>query len=112
LIDSYLKSHRGRLPIVYAVVDLTCLEKTGKYSDLQDFVRTYNGKLGVHVALLYLCLGPWRFPWSVRVYRGIDFVVCQQMLLAPARNHGRGGWVSTTEAERYSAMVWVDTQLA
>jgi hypothetical protein len=72
LIDSYLKSHRGRLPIVYAVVDLTCLEKTGNYSDLQDFVRTYNGKRGVHVALLYLCLGPWRFPWSVRVYRGKD----------------------------------------
>lgn len=34
VIDSYLATHRGRLPIVYAVVDLTCLEKTGKYKDL------------------------------------------------------------------------------
>ena len=39
------------LPIVYAVVDLTCLEKTGKYKDLAGLVRTYNGKRGVHVAL-------------------------------------------------------------
>lgn len=57
LIESYLKSHRGRLPIVYAVVDLTCLEKTGKYKQLQELVRTYNGKRGVHVALLYLSIG-------------------------------------------------------
>lgn len=70
LIASYLKSHRGRLPIVYAVVDLTCLEKTGQYKDLQGLVRRYNGKRGVHVALLYLAIGPFRFPWSFRVYRG------------------------------------------
>ena len=43
LIDSYLKSHRGRLThssftIVYAVVDLTCLEKTGQYKDLKVFL--------------------------------------------------------------------------
>jgi len=70
LIDSYLKSHRGRLPIVYAVVDLTCLEKTGKHKGLPGLVRRYNGKRGVHVALLYLAIGPFRFPWSFRVYRG------------------------------------------
>ena len=70
LIRSYLKSHRGRLPIVYAVVDLTCLEKTGKYQGLQGLVRTYNGQRGVHVALLYLSIGPFRLPWSFRVYRG------------------------------------------
>ncbi|NER77996.1 MAG: hypothetical protein F6K42_00085 [Leptolyngbya sp. SIO1D8] len=46
LIASYLKSHRGRLPIVYAVVDLTCLEKTGKYKELKGLVRRYHGKRG------------------------------------------------------------------
>ena len=46
LINRYLKSHRGRLPIVYAVVDLTCLEKTGKYKGLPGLVRTDNGKRG------------------------------------------------------------------
>ena len=69
-IDSYFKSRRGRRPIVYAVVDLTCLEKTGKFKGLEELVRVYNGKRGVHVALLYLVIGPWRLPWSFRVDRG------------------------------------------
>ena len=81
LIASYLKSHRGRLPIVYAVVDLTCLEKTGKYKDLQGLVRTYNGKRGVHVALLYLTIGPFRLPWSFRVYRGKGTATPTQLAL-------------------------------
>ena len=81
ILQSYLKSHRGRLPIVYAVVDLTCLEKTGKYRGLAEFVRTYNGKYGVHVALLYLSIGPWRFPWSFRVYRGKDTPTPTQLAL-------------------------------
>ena len=70
LIASYLKVHRGRLPIVDAVVDVTCLEKTGKDPELRGLVHTYNGKRGVHVALLSLAIGPFRFPWSFRVYRG------------------------------------------
>ncbi|NEQ45568.1 MAG: transposase [Leptolyngbya sp. SIOISBB] len=81
LINSYLKSHRGRLPIVYAVVDLTCLEKTGKYQELQGLVRRYNGKRGVHVALLYLAMGPFRFPWSFRVYRGKGTTTPTQLAL-------------------------------
>ena len=81
LIASYLKSHRGRLPIVYAVVDLTCLEKTGKYKKLNGLVRTYNGKRGGHVALLYLAIGPFRFPWSVRVYRGKGTATPTQLAL-------------------------------
>ena len=81
VIASYLKSHRGRLPIVYAVVDLTCLEKTGKYKDLKGLVRRYNGKRGVHVALLYLAIGPFRFPWSFRVYRGKGTATPTQLAL-------------------------------
>lgn len=81
LIASYLKSHRGRLPIVYAVVDLTCLEKTGKYKALNGLVRQYNGKRGVHVALLYVAIGPFRFPWSFRVYRGKDTATPTQLAL-------------------------------
>lgn len=81
LIANYLKSHRGRLPIVYAVVDLTCLEKTGKYRELQGLVHRYNGKRGVHVALLYLAIGPFRFPWSFRVYRGKGSATPTQLAL-------------------------------
>ncbi len=81
LINSYLESHRGRLPIVYAVVDLTGLEKTGKYPELQGLVRRYNGKRGVHVALLYLAIGPFRFPWRFRVYRGKGTATPTQLAL-------------------------------
>lgn len=71
-VNTILQSRRGCRPILYAVVDLTCLEKTSKYKALAELVRVYNGKRGVHVALLYLSLGPWRLPWSFRVYRGKD----------------------------------------
>ncbi|NER79469.1 MAG: hypothetical protein F6K42_07780 [Leptolyngbya sp. SIO1D8] len=81
LIASYWRSHRGRLSIVYAVVDLTCLEKTGKDKDLQGCVRTYHHKRGVHVALLYLAIGPFRFPWSVRVYGGKGTATPTQLAL-------------------------------
>jgi hypothetical protein len=81
LIVGYLQSHRGRLPIVYAVVDLTCLEKIGQYKGLDGLVRTYNGKRGVHVALLYLTIGPFRFPWSFRVYRGKGTATPTQLAL-------------------------------
>ena len=48
---------------------------------------------------------------NVRDYRGIDFVVCKQMLLALHATTA-GEWMSTNpEAERYSTMVWVDTVL-
>lgn len=70
VVNGYFKSRRGRRPIAYAVVDLTCLEKTGKFKGLEELVRVYNGKRGVHIALVYLVIGPWRLPWSFRVYRG------------------------------------------
>ncbi|MEM6715679.1 MAG: hypothetical protein AAF622_11450 [Cyanobacteria bacterium P01_C01_bin.147] len=69
LIANDCKSYRGRRPIVYAVVDLTGLEQTGKYKELKGLVRRYNGKPGVHVALLYLTIGPFRCPWSFRIDR-------------------------------------------
>ena len=48
---------------------------------------------------------------DVRDYRGIDVVVRQQMLLAPARKSTAGGWMPTKpQAERYSTLVRVDTQ--
>jgi hypothetical protein len=55
--------------------------------------------LGKHGAASSMC----------KDYRGIDVVVRQQMLLAPAQP--AGGWVPTKpEAERYSTLLRVDTQ--
>lgn len=62
------------------LVDLTTLEKSGKFWHLStptsdpeqpDFwVRFLNGKRGLHLVVLYLVVGEWRVPWSFRVWRG------------------------------------------
>jgi hypothetical protein len=44
----------------------------GKFPHLKDLVRVYHGKKGLHIVVMYLVVGNWRFPWSFRVYRGKD----------------------------------------
>jgi hypothetical protein len=63
---------KGRRPILQVILDLTTLEKTGKFKALEGKVRVYHGKRGLHIVVLYLVLGNWRVPWSWRVYRGKD----------------------------------------
>jgi len=76
-----LASHlpHARTPI-RILVDLTTLEKSGKFwhlstptSDPQQpdpWIRFLNGKRGLHLVVLYLVVGEWRVPWSFRVWRG------------------------------------------
>jgi hypothetical protein len=62
------------------LIDLTTLEKTGKFWQLSTptddpnapdpWVRMLNGKRGLHLVVLYLVVGEWRVPWSFRVWRG------------------------------------------
>jgi hypothetical protein len=59
-------------PIVYLVLDLTTLEKLGKFKELGSLVRRYNGKRGLHLVVLYVLVGQVRLPWGFRVYRGKD----------------------------------------
>ena len=92
-INAYCRTRRGRRPILHAIVDLTCLEKTGQYKGLEEFVRVYNGKRGVHVAMLYLCIGPWRLPWDFRVYRGEGTPTPTQLALTLLR-HIPSSWQS------------------
>ena len=61
---------RGRKPTLQVILDLTTLEKVGKFSHLGDLVRVYNHKKGLHIVVMYLVLGNWRIPWSFKVYRG------------------------------------------
>jgi hypothetical protein len=63
---------RGRKPTLQVMLDLTTLEKVGKFPHLQDLVRVYHHKKGLHIVVMYLVIGDWRFPWSFRVYRGKD----------------------------------------
>lgn len=62
------------------IVDLTTLEKCGKFLHLSSptdeptqpdpWVRLLNGKRGLHLVVLYLEIGGWRIPWSFRIWRG------------------------------------------
>jgi len=60
----------GRRPIMEVVIDLTTLEKVGKFKGLNNLIRVYNGKRGLHILVLYIILGNFRIPWGFRVYRG------------------------------------------
>ena len=63
-------SQKGRKPHLQVILDLTPLEKRGKFEELDGLVRTYNKKHGLHLVILYLVIGRVRIPWNFRVYRG------------------------------------------
>lgn len=60
----------GRRPILQVILDMTTLEKIGKFKGLGKLVRLYIGIRGLHLVVLYILLGQWRVPWGFRVYRG------------------------------------------
>jgi Transposase DDE domain len=60
----------GAKPTLHVVLDLTTLEKVGKFKGFGSLVRVYNGKRGLHLVVLYLLIGQVRLPWGFRVYRG------------------------------------------
>lgn len=60
----------GRRPWLQVIVDLTTLEKRGKYKAFAHLLSVLNGKRGLHLVVLYLVVGQWRVPWSFRLYRG------------------------------------------
>lgn len=62
----------GRRPTLQVILDLTTLEKAGKFKEFKHLIRFYNGKRGLHIVLLYLVVGGWRVPWAFQVYRGKD----------------------------------------
>jgi hypothetical protein len=63
-------SAKGRRPMLQVIIDLTTLEKRGKFKPFEHLISVYNGKRGLHLVLLYLVVGQWRVPWSFRVWRG------------------------------------------
>ena len=62
----------GRRPTLQVILDLTTLEKVGKFKEFEHLIRVYNGKRGLHIVMLYLVVGQWRVPWAFQVYRGKD----------------------------------------
>ena len=54
---------KGRKPTLQVMLDLTTLEKVGQFPHLQELVRVYHHKKGLHIVVMYLVIGDWRFPW-------------------------------------------------
>ena len=58
---------KGRRPMLQVIIDLTTLEKSGKFKPFEPCYSVYNGKTVLHLLVLYLVVGRWRIPWSFRV---------------------------------------------
>ncbi len=79
--------HR-KIPI-RLLIDLTTLEKSGKFWQLSTptadinhpdpWVRCLNGKRGLHIVVLYLVVGEWKVPWSFRIWRGKGYASPAQL---------------------------------
>lgn len=61
---------KGRRPFLQVIIDLTTLEKCGKFKEFEQLISVYNGKRGLYLVVLYLVVGKWRIPWNFRVWRG------------------------------------------
>lgn len=51
---------KGRKPFLQVIIDLTTLEKFGKFPGFKDLITVYNGKRGLHLVVVYLVVGHWR----------------------------------------------------
>jgi hypothetical protein len=98
-------AHRplGRRPILQVIIDLTTLEKTGKFKALEGLVRIYHSKRGLHIVVLYLAVGQWRVPWNFRVYRGKDSPTPAQLGLRLLRG------LPKALTQRFEVLALVDT---
>lgn len=47
----------GQRPTLQVILDLTTLEKVGKFEEFKHLIRVYNGKRGLHLVVLYVVVG-------------------------------------------------------
>ena len=104
-ILSQLLSYRpvGCRPWLQVIVDLTTLEKRGKFKVFAPLLSVLQGKRGLHLVVLYLVVGHWRIPWSFRVYRGKGTRTPAQLALRLI------GQLPKSLTTRYRVMVLADT---
>jgi len=93
----------GRRPTLQVIIDLTTLEKRGKFKALDGLMRVYHSKRGLHIVVLYLVVGQWRLPWSFRVYRGKDTASPAQLGLRLVRG------LPKALTQRFEVLVLADT---
>jgi hypothetical protein len=94
---------KGRRPQLQVILDLTTLEKCGKFKEFEDLIRVYNRKRGLHLVVMYLVVGQWRFPWSFRVWRGKGTPSPAQLGLKLLKN------LPKSFTEHFQVMVLADT---
>ena len=70
---------KGKRPHLQVIIDLTSLEKRGKFKTLSELINILNGKRGLHIVVMYLVVGHWRVPWAFRPWRGKDTVTPAQL---------------------------------
>lgn len=91
----------GRRPQLQVILDLTTLEKTGKFRAFSGAVGWYNRKRGLHLVVMYLVVEPYRIRWNFRLYRG-------KGNLSPAQLALLSGLPKPLK-HRYKVMVLADT---
>jgi hypothetical protein len=85
------------------IIDLTTLEKCGKFQEFEHLISVYNGKRGLHLVVLYLVVGRWRVPWSLRVWRGKQAPSPTQLGLKLVKN------LPKALTEHFQVMILADT---
>lgn len=94
---------KGRKPFLQVIIDLTTLEKRGKFKDFEDLISVYNGKRGLHLVVVYLVVANWRIPWSFRIWRGKGTLSPAQLGLKLVRR------LPKSLTEHFQVMILADT---
>jgi hypothetical protein len=80
ILQELLKySPKGKRPYLQVIIDLTTLEKRGKFKAFEWLIHVLNGKRGFHIVVMYLVVGEWRVPWAFRPWRGKGSVTPAQL---------------------------------
>jgi Transposase DDE domain len=69
----------GRRPYLQVIIDLTTLEKRGKFKAFENLIHILNGKRGLNLVVIYLVVGQLRMPWAFRPWRGKDTTTPAQL---------------------------------
>jgi hypothetical protein len=94
---------RGKRPHLQVIIDLTTLEKRGKFKAFAQLIHILHGKRGLHIVVMYLVVGAWRVPWAFRPWRGKGTVTPAQLGLKLLRT------LPKKLTNRYRVLVLADT---
>jgi hypothetical protein len=96
---------RGKRPHLQVMIDLTTLEKRGKFKAFAQLIQLLHGKRGLHLVVMYLVVGGWQVPWAFRPWRGKDTVSPAQLGLKLLRT------LLKKLTNRFRVLVLADTGL-